>query len=172
MSKYREFQLTFIGVVLADGAVYFTITIIPVTARYGYYVGDWRANFYAAFVLQFLSFVGLFFLYYPPAHPLGIPFVEAWKHLDYLGAFLFVAGSLPVLLGIIWVSVYPSSNPHVVAPLVIGFVLLTIFALYETFGKMKYPLTPPRIFTRARGRDFTAPCIALAIINMFYYSAR
>src|ERR1700761_6018360 len=53
-----------IGVVLADGAVYVTITIIPITARYGYYVGDWRANFYAGAALSFLSCLGLFFLYY------------------------------------------------------------------------------------------------------------
>ncbi|KAF2404824.1 MFS general substrate transporter [Trichodelitschia bisporula] len=160
-----------IGVVLADAAVYVTITLIPVTARYGYYVGDWRGNFYASAICQALSCLGLYLLYYPPAHPLGIPFGQVFREMDYLGMFLFIAGSLPVLLGIVWVSVYPSTDAHVVAPLVVGFIVLAVFACYETFGNAKHPLTPPSVFTSNYGREFTAPCIALAIINMFYYSA-
>ena len=70
-----------IGVVLADLAVYFTIIVIPVTARYGYFEGDWRGNFYAAAILQAISAAGLWFFYYPPAHPLGIPFGQAIREL-------------------------------------------------------------------------------------------
>jgi hypothetical protein len=146
-----------------------------VTARYGYYVGDWRGNFYSAAILQFFSFVGLYFLYYPPQHPRGLTFGEALRSVDYIGIFLFIAGAVPVLMGIVWASVYPSTDAHVVAPLVLGFVLLTVFALFETWGsvtgKLPAPLTPTHIFTSRKGRDFTAPCIALAIINMFYYSS-
>jgi len=158
-------------VVLADVAVYLTITIIPVTARYGYFVGNWRANFYAAAAFQAVSFLGLLFLYFPPAHPLGLPYAQAFAQLDYIGIFLFIAGSLPILIGIVWASVYPSTNVHVVAPLVVGCAMLVCFALWETYGNPKQPLTPTNIFTSSRGRDFTAPCIALAVINMFYYSS-
>jgi hypothetical protein len=160
-----------IGVVLADAVVYITITLIPVTARYGYFVGDWRVNFYVAAVLQFLSFIGLFLFYYPPQHPLDIPFSVAWKKIDYLGIFLFIAGGTPILLGIVWASIYPSKSAHVVAPIVVGVVMLIVFACWESFAKIDFPLTPRRIFTRRHGRDFTAPCICIAIINMFYYSA-
>ena len=160
-----------IGVVLADLAVYFTIIVIPVTARYGYYAGDWRANFYAAAILQAISAGGLYFYYYPPAHPLGIPFGTAIRELDYLGMFLFIAGSLPILVGIVYTASIPASDPRVVATLVVGFVFLVAFALWETYGTAKHPLTPPIAFKRSYGRDFTAPCIALAIINMFYYSS-
>ncbi|KAH8655079.1 fungal trichothecene efflux pump [Tricladium varicosporioides] len=160
-----------IGVVLADVAVYLTITVIPVTARYGFYAGDWRGNFYAAAIAQFLSFLGLYFFYHPPAHPLGLPYGQVFREMDYLGIFLFIAGSLPILMGIVWASVYSSTSAHVVAPLVVGCVLLAVFAVWETYGNAKHPITPTNIFTSSRGRDFTAPCIALAVINMFYYSS-
>ena len=127
-----------IGVVLADLAVYFTIIVIPVTARYGYYVGDWRGNFYSAAILQAISAAGLWFFYYPPAHPLGIPFGQAIRELDYLGMFLFIAGSLPILVGIVYTASINASDPRVVATLVVGFVFLTAFALWETFGNAKH----------------------------------
>jgi hypothetical protein len=91
--------------------------------------------------------------------------------MDYLGMFLFTAGALPILMGIVWASVYSSTDAHVVAPLVIGCVMLVVFALYETYADIKHPITPTSIFTSSKGRDFSAPCLALAILNMFYYSA-
>jgi hypothetical protein len=87
------------------------------------------------------------------------------------GMILFVAGALPALMGIVYTTIFPSSDPHVVAPLVIGFFFLTIFALWETYGTIKHPLTPTYVFTSSYGRDLTAPCIALAVVNMFYYSS-
>lgn len=88
---------------------------------------------------------------------------------------LFIAGSAPFLAGIVYTTVYPSNDPHVVACLVTGAVFLIVFALWENFGEergwVKHPLTPTRVFTAGYGRDLTAPCIALAIIDMFYYSS-
>jgi hypothetical protein len=91
--------------------------------------------------------------------------------MDYLGMLLFIAGALPIMMGIVWASVFPSTDAHVIAPLVIGCVFLVVFALYETYAKIAHPITPTGIFTLSRGRDFTAPCLALAILNMFYYSS-
>lgn len=97
--------------------------------------------------------------------------MEAFKSMDYLGGFLFVGGIVPFLMGIVWASAYSSTDPHVVATLVVGAVVLVLFALWETYGNLKYPLTPTAIFTSSYGRDFTAPVIALGVINMFYYSS-
>ncbi|KAF2673902.1 MFS general substrate transporter [Microthyrium microscopicum] len=160
-----------IGVVLADAGLYFVIVVIPVTARYGYFVTTWRANFYAAAACQAISFLGLLLFYFPPAHPLGLPYAQVFREMDYIGMFLFTAGALPILMGIVWASVFPSTDAHVIAPLVIGAVALVAFALYETYAKIKHPITPTSIFTSSMGRDFSAPCLALAILNMFYYSA-
>ncbi|KAJ5775874.1 uncharacterized protein N7511_000885 [Penicillium nucicola] len=160
-----------IGVVIADFTVYIAVIVAPVTARYGYEMGNWTWNFWGVAIFQGLSFFGLLFLYHPPKHPLGIPYKEALKNLDYLGAFLFIGGAVPFLMGIVWAGVYDSNDAHVVAPLVIGAFVLICFALWETFGKLKYPLTPTYIFSSSWGRDFTAPVIALGVVNMFYYSS-
>lgn len=77
---------------------------------------------------------------------------------------------MPVLVGIVWAGIYRSSDPHVVASLVIGFFFLIAFGLWETYGTAKYPLAPPHIFASSWGRDFSAPALSLAITNMFYYS--
>lgn len=81
-----------IGVVLADSSTVIAVVVAPVSARFGIEFGTWRWNFYVAAILQFLSFLGLLLLYFPPAHPLGLPFKTVIKELDYLGmAFLSVA---------------------------------------------------------------------------------
>lgn len=85
--------------------------------------------------------------------------------------FLFTAGAVPLLMGIIWSGTYSSHDLHVVVPLVIGAVVLVVFALWETYGNIKHPLTPTYMFTSSHGRDLTAPCVALAIVNMSYYSS-
>jgi len=74
-----------IGVVLADTATFISVIVAPITARFGWQTGTWRWNFYAAAIAQFLSFLGLFFLYYPPAHPYNIPFRQIIRELGYLG---------------------------------------------------------------------------------------
>lgn len=58
-----------IGVVLADMAGNLSVIVAPVTARHGFQEGHWYWNFGAGAILQFLSFLGLFFLYFPPKHP-------------------------------------------------------------------------------------------------------
>ena len=52
--------------------------------------------------------------------------------------FLFVAGSLPILVGIVYTASISASDPRVVATLVVGFVFLAAFALWETFGNAKH----------------------------------
>ena len=84
---------------------------------------------------------------------------------------LFPLGAIPILMGIVWTNIYPSSDAHVAASLVIGFFFLILFALWETFGNAEHPLTPTYMFASSHGRDLTAPCIALAVVNMFYYSS-
>lgn len=74
-------------------------------------------------------------------------------------------------MGIVWTTVFPSHDAHVIAPLCIGFFFLVLFALWETYGNLKHPLTPTYVFKSSHGRDLTAPCIALAVVNMFYYSS-
>ena len=163
-----------LGVVFADLATLVAVVVGPVTARYGVYVGNWRWNFYSAAILQFLSFLGLYLYYHPPRHPNGIPYKQALREMDYGGMLLFILGATPTLLGIVYSTIYPSKDVHVVAPIVVGVFVLGCFACWEHFGHnagwVPRPLTPTRVFTAGYGRELTFPCIAVAIINMFYYS--
>jgi MFS family permease len=77
-----------IGVVLADAAVLVSVTVAPVSARYGIEYGTWQWNFYTGAILQGLSFIGLLLLYFPPAHPYNLQPRQVIKKLDYIGKLL------------------------------------------------------------------------------------
>ncbi|KAI1621285.1 fungal trichothecene efflux pump-domain-containing protein [Exophiala viscosa] len=160
-----------IGVIIADITTIMAVIIGPASGRLGIEHGNWQWNFWAAAIAQFLSFLGLLFLYFPPAHPYGIPIHQMVKEIDYVGGILFIVGAVPLLIGIVYTTIFPSNNAHVVAPLVIGFFFIICFACWERFAKLKHPLTPTYVFTSSHGRDFTAPAIALGVVNMFYYSS-
>lgn len=84
---------------------------------------------------------------------------------------LFTAGALPILMGIVWTNDYASDSAHVVAPFAVGFPILVAFCLWERYAPLKHPLTPTYVFSASHGRDLTAPCIALAVVNMAYYGS-
>lgn len=113
--------------------------------------------------------LGLGLLYFPPAHPRGLPFRRALRELDYGGAFLFAAGATLTLTGINYTTILSASNPKVLGTLISGLGTLILFALWETFVPLKQPLTPTHLWTKGRGRHFTAPWIAGFVITMFYY---
>lgn len=117
-----------------------------------------------------MSFVAIFIFYKPPKHPKGIPWGEAYKGLDYTGTALIVPGICLALVGIIQTTYKPSSDVTVIAPMVVGFVLITAFGVWETVSNTRFKLCPPHLFKSHNGREFTAPFIVAFIVTMFYYS--
>lgn len=159
------------AIVLADIGVYFAVVVGPVAARFSIQHGEaWRWLFYAPAIAVAFSFVGLYLYYFPPAHPRGLPTDEALRQLDYGGAILFIISVTLILTGIVYTTTLGGSSPRVIGTLVPGFVLLVIFALYETFAPLKQPLTPTHVFTRGNGRELTAPFIVGFVVTMFYYA--
>lgn len=183
-NKYRH-----IGITLSDGFVFLIVIIGPIVGRYAIDVGNgWRYIFYGGFIAQILSFISLALLYHPPKHPRGVPWREAIGGLDYVGTVLVIPGVCLVLVGIINTTYLKTTSVKVVAPMCVGFGLLVLFALWETFSKVKsvsalrfppvlpgahlvsrYPLCPPRIFRSHNGREFTVPFVIALIVTMFYY---
>ncbi|ETS79900.1 hypothetical protein PFICI_07429 [Pestalotiopsis fici W106-1] len=161
-----------VAVTLADAGVVFDVIVGPIAGRSAIELSysGWRWLFYVPAILVVISFTGLFFYYYPPAHPRGLPFKQAIRELDYGGAILFIMSTVLILTGIIYTTTLPSSDPRVLGTLIAGFILLAIFALYETFMPLKQPLTPQHVFTKGGGRELTAPFIAGFVVTMFYYS--
>lgn len=159
-----------IGVVLSEPFAYVCVIVGPVAARFAIQHGSaWRWLFYGNAIGNALSGLMLILYYFPPAHPRGIPFSRAIRELDYVGMLLFIVSMVLIFVGIVYASYIPdSSNAKVVAPLCTGFAILVMFALWETFAKLKQPLTPTRIFRHNKGRAFTAPFIAGLIGSIFY----
>jgi hypothetical protein len=159
------------AVVLADTGVFFAVVVGPIAGRFSIQHGEaWRWLFYAPAIAVASSFIGLILYYFPPKHPRGLPTAEAFRQLDYGGTILFILAATLTLVGIVYTTTLPSSDPKVIGTLVSGLVLLLIFALYETFVPLKQPLTPPRVFKRSKGRELTAPFVAGFVVTMFYYA--
>ncbi|KAF1847133.1 MFS general substrate transporter [Cucurbitaria berberidis CBS 394.84] len=159
------------AIVFADIGVYFAVLVGPVAGAFAAQSADtWRWLFYAPAIAVFFSFLGLFFFYYPPKHPRGLPTTQALKELDYIGAILFIASATLILVGIVYTTTLPSKDPKVIGTLVSGFTTLVAFALWETFAPLTQPLTPTHVFTRDKGRELTAPFIVGFVVTMFYYA--
>lgn len=85
---------------------------------------------------------------------------------------LATLGLVLTLTGIIYTSYLPSNDLRVIILLCLGFPLLVVFGLWETYSKVKYKLCPPAIFTANKGRDFTAPLVVESIVSMYYFGVQ
>jgi uncharacterized integral membrane protein len=73
--------------------------------------------------------------------------MEYIKNFDYVGTVLATSGLLLFLMGLSWGgSLYPWKSAHVIATIIIGFVLMVAFVLYEALVPMKEPLLPMHLF--------------------------
>ncbi|KIV81318.1 hypothetical protein PV11_03510 [Exophiala sideris] len=160
-----------IGVVMSDYPTTFATLLGPVAARVSLANGTWRWMFGVPAILEFLCFAGLAVWYHPPRHPRGVDLRQGLRDMDYTaGIVLFSLGVVLSSMGLVYVGLLPSSDPHVIAFLTIGFSLVILFALWETFGNPRYAIAPPRLFKLAKGRAVTFPLVACAMINMTYFS--
>ncbi|RVX72009.1 hypothetical protein B0A52_04607 [Exophiala mesophila] len=163
-----------IGIVLTDAFLFVAILVGPVAGRYAALRGSaWRWCFYAPAISHVFCFAGVFFLYYPPKHPRGVPWKEALRNLDWIGIVLFVVGGTLTLTGCLLTITMPSSDKRVVICLTVGLVVVALFGLWENQAEqrfnVRYPLCPRHVFTKGKGRDMTAPFLVVFTETMFYY---
>ncbi|KAJ3579011.1 hypothetical protein NPX13_g1554 [Xylaria arbuscula] len=82
------------------------------------------------------------------------------KAVDFIGIALTLAGTTIFLLGLTWGGVdYPWNSAHVIATLVVGFVLSVAFVFWQWKGA-KYPLIPLHVF---KSRIVNGACLTMAI---------
>lgn len=75
-------------------------------------------------------------------------------------------------VGIVYTTYLPSTSPRVLVCLVVGFVFVIAFGLWERLGNTRFPLCPQDIFASHYGREFTAPfCLAFIVVGFFYGTA-
>ncbi|PWY72957.1 siderophore iron transporter [Aspergillus heteromorphus CBS 117.55] len=155
------------------------ITTLPFSA-FGSIIADlfiantarsWRWTYYLNIITCGLSIILLALFYFPPgwdAKRGAEGRVAGLKKFDFLGFVLYAAGLVLVLLGLSWGGTsYPWDSAHVVAVLVIGFVSLIAFALYEIFVPLEQPLLPISLL---RNPGYTATVCSALVGNMVYFS--
>lgn len=108
---------------------------------------NWR---YVGLFCGLWAFVGLAMtaiFYHPPprVNSTGLTRKQIIEQIDFVGGFLSISGMILFLAGITWGGYqYPWTSAHVLAPIIIGGVLLIAFVLWEMYGA-KYPMVPARL---------------------------
>jgi EmrB/QacA subfamily drug resistance transporter len=89
--------------------------------------------------------------------------------LDFTGLFLVTGGLFCLVYGFSHAETTAWSNPYTIGFLVLGLVLLSVFAFVET--RKRYPLLPPRVVqNRTRGGSMLAMLFASAgIFGVFLF---
>ncbi|KAK9775316.1 putative Major facilitator superfamily (MFS) profile domain-containing protein [Seiridium cardinale] len=70
------------------------------------------------------------------------------KRIDWVGNGLLMTGTLSMLYGLVYAGTrYPWGSWHTLVPLLLGFLLVVLFAGWESKGRSAEPVMPPRLFT-------------------------
>lgn len=132
---------------------------------------SWRWNYYLNAISCGLSVV-LFILFYFPPKFSQLTHNASWrseiKKFDYGGFVLYSGGLVLVLLGLSWGgSAYPWHSAHVIATLVVGFVALIAFAIYEIYMPLEQALVPMSLF---KITNYSAVVVTASVGTMIYFS--
>ncbi|KAJ5663095.1 hypothetical protein N7507_003826 [Penicillium longicatenatum] len=103
----------------------------------------------------------------PRINTAGLSRQEIISRIDFVGGFLSITGLIVFLAGLQWGGyMYPWSSAHVLAPLIIGFLLLVAFAFWEIYGA-KYPIFPTRLKQEPRTLGLTLVITCISGCNFF-----
>ena len=111
------------------------------------YHSSWR---YCGLFCAIWAFIGLVLtvlFYHPPPreNSSGMSRKTILGQIDYVGGFLSISGMLLFMMGMQWGGYqYKWNTAHVIAPLVLGIVLMIAFVLWEAYGAA-HPMFPRRI---------------------------
>ncbi|ERS98989.1 hypothetical protein HMPREF1624_04184 [Sporothrix schenckii ATCC 58251] len=131
----------------------------------------WRWVYMINVVFNATTLLLLAVCYFPPALT-HLHTNWTWKtelrKLDYGGIFIFTGLCVLILLGLNWGgSTYPWSDAHVLGPLVVGCVLIIVFALYETYMPLEQPILPIKLL---KNRNYLAMVGVACVGQMAYFA--
>ncbi|KAJ9627003.1 hypothetical protein H2203_003463 [Taxawa tesnikishii (nom. ined.)] len=133
--------------------------------------GGWRSIFWMQAAFHLATSLGLFFFYWPARRSdYGKMTLKAtlWA-IDPIGSTLFVGSAALLLLALDWAGgAYAWSDPHVAAPLGVGFALLILFCLYEWKGRSDGIVA--HVFFKG-SPNFALSVFAFAVEGWIFYSA-
>ncbi|RDW69734.1 MFS general substrate transporter-4 [Coleophoma cylindrospora] len=132
----------------------------------------WRNIFWIQAGFHATTAVGILLFYWPPKKP-AEDSKMSWKKViwscDPIGSTLFVVSATLMLLALDWAGgAYAWKDPHVVANLVIGFVTMIGFGLYEWKGRDDGLVA--HVFFKDNW-NFPLSVFAFAVEGWIFYSA-
>ncbi|KAF2165625.1 hypothetical protein M409DRAFT_23917 [Zasmidium cellare ATCC 36951] len=131
----------------------------------------WRWNYYINIIVAGMAVVLFFLFYHPPTFHLlhsNRSRLEQLKRQDGVGFILFTGGLILFIMGLSWGQVvYPWNSAHVIATIVVGFLALVGFVLWDAFGHRGDPLLPLHLF---KTRGYLAMVITAMVGSCVYYS--
>ncbi|KAF2019705.1 fungal trichothecene efflux pump [Aaosphaeria arxii CBS 175.79] len=132
----------------------------------------WRWSYYLGIILSGVTIILYQFLYHPPTydqlHVQGKTKWQQFKELDFVGIFLFIAGTVVFLIGLSWGGgTYPWKSAAVISALILGALTLVAFGLYEQYVFKGQAIMPPRLFKKL---EYVAIVMVASIAAMVYYA--
>ncbi|KAH0294400.1 MFS general substrate transporter, partial [Aureobasidium sp. EXF-3399] len=118
------------------------------------------------------AFIGLVLtavFYFPPprVNSQGLSKAEILKQIDFVGGLLSISGMILFMAGMQWGGYqYSWGSAHVLAPLILGAVLLVAFGFWEAYGA-KYPMFPKRLRQEPRILSLTLLITFISGANFF-----
>ncbi|KAF9870587.1 hypothetical protein CkaCkLH20_11893 [Colletotrichum karsti] len=167
-NKYRGFSQSAITL-----SVFPTIGLGPAFARMmvEYTAQGWRWCFWLNAITTGISLVLFLVCYFPPNFEqltTGVSKIDQLRRIDYGGLVFYSGGLLCVLLALSWGGrQYAWDSAHVLSTLIIGFVLLVVFVLYEVYWPLASPLLPMNLF---KIRNFVVAVIVGSVGQMPFYA--
>jgi MFS family permease len=133
--------------------------------------GGWRWCYWLMTILNFVALACFYVFYHPPTFKMKHRHQtrrEYLKQIDVVGIFLFCAGIVIFILGLSWGGgQYPWRSAATIAPIVLGFVTLVAFGLWEAYAPIKQPLVPMHLF---RDREWVVGMLLLSFGASIYYA--
>ncbi|OAG39068.1 hypothetical protein AYO21_06788 [Fonsecaea monophora] len=129
----------------------------------------WRWNYYLTIIMQGIAILLFFLFYRPPTFQMlhmNRTLKEKVMTLDFGGITLFLAGMVLFLLGINWGgNIYPWKSAAVISTIIIGFLLLVAFVVYESY----VPSDPFVPLWLLKNTQFMLLTVIACVGGMLYY---
>ncbi|KAJ0424303.1 fungal trichothecene efflux pump [Aspergillus carlsbadensis] len=131
--------------------------------------GSWRHVGAFCTAWSGLAFVITAFFYFPPprVNSEGLSRADVVKRVDFVGGFLSITGLILFMAGMQWGGYqYDWGSAHVLAPLILGFLILVAFGFWEVYGA-EYPIFPSRLKQEPRTLGLTLVITFISGANFF-----
>lgn len=121
-----------------------------------------------------VALVGCFFFYNPPTFQQkhredGLTMKQELMRFDWIGLVLFIGSMLSLLLGLSWGGVtHPWKSAATIVPIIVGFLGLVCFGIFDSSRFVKEPLVPPILAKDVRG--FVMVVVTVFVAGMLLYA--